>query len=197
MTDGVVFLLTAIPQAGEYLRSGIIPQRGEMMLSGNEPYCAVYETKDNKYITVSPLEPHFWQNMCHALEREDLAPHQFAPSPKKEEIFNELKQNFQTRTRDEWFELLTKADVPVGKVLDLEEVFTDPHVLHRQMVLEIDDPELGRVKEIGFSIKLSDTPGQVRTLAPRLGQHTDEILSDLGYSQVEIENLHSERIIHS
>ncbi len=195
MTDGVIALLTGVMGVGEYLHGGAVPRRGETMLSGNEPFYTVYQTKDEKYLTVCPIEPHFWVNLCQALGREDFIPHQFAQSPKKDDLLNELKQIFLTKTRDEWFELLTKADVPVGKVLDLDEVFSDPQVLHRQMVIEVDYPELGKMKQIGFSIKLSDTPGQIRTMATRPGQFTEEVLSALGYSQDEIEKLRVENVI--
>ncbi len=133
--------------------------------------------------------------MCRALGREDLVPHEFAPSPKKEEMLEDLKKIFLTKTRDEWFDLLTKADVPVGKVLGVDEVFTDPQVVHRQMVVEVPHPKFGNVKQVGISIKLSDTPGEIRSLAVPLGRHTEETLSDLGYSKAEIEKLRQENVI--
>jgi crotonobetainyl-CoA:carnitine CoA-transferase CaiB-like acyl-CoA transferase len=195
MADGVVALLAGIPGATEYFYSGLLPQRGETLTSGNSPFYTVYETKDGKYITICPIEPRFWGNMCRALGREDLVPHEFAPSPKKEEMLEDLKKIFLTKTRDEWFDLLTKADVPVGKVLGVDEVFTDPQVVHRQMVVEVPHPKFGNVKQVGISIKLSDTPGKIRSLAVPLGRHTEETLSDLGYSKAEIEKLRQENVI--
>jgi len=166
------------------------------MTSGTVPFYAVYQTKDDKYLSLCSIEPRFWQNLCRALDREDLAPYEFAPSPKKDEVFSELKQIFLTKTRDEWFALLTKADVPVGKVLDVAEVFQDPQVLHRQMLLEIDHPRFGKLNQVGIGIKLSDTPGEVRSLAVRLGRHTDEVLPGLGYSQAEIERLRQDGVVY-
>lgn len=196
MTDGVVSLLAGVPGAVEYFYTGVVPRRGETMTSGTVPFYAVYQTKDDKYLSLCSIEPRFWQNLCRALDREDLMPHEFAPSPKKDEVFRELKQIFLTKTRDEWFDLLTKADVPVGKVLALDEVFRDPQVLHRQMLLEIDHPRFGKVNQVGIGIKLSDTPGEVRSLAARLGQHTDEVLTGLGYSQAEIERLRRDGVVY-
>ena len=175
MMDGVVFLHTGIPGCSEYFYTGVVPRRGETQLSGNQPSASVYSTKDEKYVTVCPIEVRFWVNLCRALEREDLIPYQHADSPKKEEVLEELRGIFRTRTRDEWCQILTKADVPTGKVLAVDEVFRDPQVLHRKMVLELGDPRVGKVKQIGFPIKLSDTPGAVRTLPAAPGHHTAEV----------------------
>ena len=196
MTDGVVFLLNAIPEAVQYLMNGVVPRRGEGIFGGNQPSYTVYQTGDDKYLTLGCLEPHFWLKLCEALGREDLIPQQYAESPKKEELFDELKQIFRTRNRDEWFELLSKADVPVGKVLDVDEVFSDPNVLHRKMVFDLDHPRFGKMKQIGSPIKLSDTPWQVRIPAASLGEHTDEVLSSLGYSRDDIDALRQEKVIY-
>ena len=195
MTDGVVSLLTVVPGAEEYLYSQVLPRRGETMTSGNRPYYAVYQTKDKKYLSVCPIEPRFWGNLCHTIGREDLIPQQFDPS-KEGELRSQLSQIFLTKSRDEWFELLTKADVPVGKVLDMDELFSDPQILHRQMVIELNHPKFGKVKQIGIGIKLSDTPGAVHALAHRLGQDTSEVLSGLGYSQSEMKDLRQQGAIY-
>ncbi len=189
MHDGVVFLHVGIPGCSEYFYTRAIPRRGETMLSGTQPSASVYRTRDDKYITVCPIEVRFWMNLCRALNREDLIPHQHATTPKKEEVLQELRSTFRTRTRDEWFEILSRADVPTGKVLDVDEVFQDPHVLHRNMVLELDDPQVGKVKQIGFPIKLSETPGIVRTMAAPPGHDTRQILSELGYGPDDVDAL--------
>jgi crotonobetainyl-CoA:carnitine CoA-transferase CaiB-like acyl-CoA transferase len=187
MTDGVIALLNIIPEVGEYLMKGTVPKRGEGLFTGTQPWYAVYQTADDKYLTLCPIEPHFWKNMCRAIGREDLVPRWF--TPEKDALFDELRQIFRTKTRDEWFGLLSKADVPVGKVLDIDEVFSDPHVLQRQMVVEVDHPRQGRMRQIGFPIKFSDTPWQIQIPTARLGAHTDEVVTGLGYSQDEINQL--------
>ncbi len=189
MLDSAVFLSVGIPGLSEYFYTGTAPRRGETLLSGNQPFASVYRTKDDKYLTVCPIEARFWMNLCRTLGREDLIPHQHAVGAKKEEVIRELRDIFVTRTRDEWFQVLTAADVPAGKVLDAHEVFRDPQVLHRKMVLEMDDPQVGKVKQIGFPIKFSDTPGAVRTMPALPGQHTREILSGLGYAQDDVDAL--------
>jgi crotonobetainyl-CoA:carnitine CoA-transferase CaiB-like acyl-CoA transferase len=196
MTDGVVALLSIIPEVGEYLLKGaVVTQRGEGLFSGTQPCYAVYRTGDNKYLSVCPLEPHFWKNLCRALDREDLIPLQFSTGTKKEEVIDELQKIFSTKTRDEWFEILARADVPVGKVLGLEETFTDPNVLHRRMVVESEHFRHGKIKQIGFPIKLSDTPWQIRIPAAPLGEHTDEVLLDLGYSLAEIDDFREQSVV--
>jgi len=192
MTDGVLFTLSAVPEVGEYLLKGTVPKRGQTLFGGSQPCYAVYETSDRGYISLGALEPHFWQNFCKAIGREDLIPLQYAPSPRKEEVFETLRTIFRSRPRDEWFDLLSRADVPVGKVLGIDEVFSDPHVRHRRMVMEVDHPRWGKAREIGFPIKFSETPCRVRIPAARIGDHTEEVLSTLGYSPEAIQKLRAE-----
>jgi crotonobetainyl-CoA:carnitine CoA-transferase CaiB-like acyl-CoA transferase len=196
MMDGVVGLLAGVPGAVEYPFSGALPVRGDTLTSGNSPFYSVYETKDKKYLSICPIEPRFWGNMCKALGREDMIPHEFAPSPKKDEMMSDLRKIFLSKTRDEWFDILIKDDVPVGKVLDIDEVFKDPQALARQMVLEIAHPKFGKVKQVGISIKLSDTPGSIRSLAVPLAHDTEEVMAGLGYSKAEIQKLRGEGAIH-
>ena len=178
-------------------------KRGESWVNGAYPYYGVYETKDGKYITIGCIEPHFWVNLCRLLGKEDYISYDFAsehmfekPEDKKwDEVSSFLKQAFLTKNRDEWFELLCQNDVPAGKVYTIDEVFTDPQVLHRQMVIEVEHPELGKVKQVGIAPKLSSTPGTVRSLSPLLGEHTDEVLQGLGYNHNEVEKLRQEGVV--
>ena len=103
---------------------------------------------------------------------------------------------FQSKTRDEWFDILIQADVPAGKVLSIDETCNDPQMRHREMIVEVDNPRFGKSKQIGFPIKFSDTPWQLRMGAAKLGDHTDEVLSDLGYSVDEIERLRKDQVVY-
>ena len=199
--DGAISLMTWF-NCGYFL-DGSMLKRGESWLHGEYPYYGVYETKDGKYITIGCLEPHFWENLCRLLNQEGYIPCGFAlehtfhkpEGAKWDEIHSSLKQTFLTRTRDEWFELLTRNDVPAGKVQTPDEVFSDPQVLHRQMVIEVDHPTLGKVKQVGVAPRLCGTPGKVRSLSPVPGEHTDETLRGLGYQQGEIEHLRQEGVV--
>jgi crotonobetainyl-CoA:carnitine CoA-transferase CaiB-like acyl-CoA transferase len=194
-TDSVVTIMTFFLQL--HLAAGLTFPRGEWALAGAYPYYKTYGTKDGKMISLGCVEPWFWENFCKAVGREDLKSYCFDTAhfsqkpegPKWKEVEEEVKKIFLTRDRDEWFDFLVKNDVPAGKVYAIDEVFTDPQLLHRKMVLEFDHPTLGKVRHPGISIKLSDTPGEVRSLAPYSGEHTDEVLSTLGYSAQEIEGL--------
>ena len=200
-TDGVVSLLATFAEI--YFRDNIIFKRGETAIGGGYPYYNTYETKDGKFITIGCMEPWLWENLCREIGREDFIPYYREPehyftSPKDEkwaEITFELKQIFSTKTRDEWFDILSKQDVPAGKVYSLDEVFTDPQVLHRKMIIEVDHPEEGKIKQVGIAIKLSDTPGKVRRLPPTVGEHTEEILTEIGYTQQTIDELRQEGAI--
>ncbi len=187
MTDGVVSLFAWI--YSDYFARGNLPERGAYFVSGAVPYYDVYETKDGKYVTIGCIEPWFYANLCRALEREDLISHQDAPGPKLEEIRREFVGIFRSKTRAEWFDLLSKIDVCVGKVLTLDEAERDPQLLAREMFVELDHPEAGKVKQVGISLKLSETPGSIRCFPPRRGQHTEDVLKELGYDAKRISTL--------
>jgi crotonobetainyl-CoA:carnitine CoA-transferase CaiB-like acyl-CoA transferase len=123
------------------------------------------------------------------LGREDLIPYQYATGNEKERVVAQMTEIFKTKTKEEWFLLLSPKDIPITPVNNLDEVFSNPHVLHRRMVEEIYHPKLGKVKQVGIPTKFSRTPGKIRRTAPLPGQHTCEILKDLGYSQSKINSL--------
>jgi len=193
--DGAISLLTWF--ANDYFFDGSMRRRGETWLHGAYPYYGVYETKDNKYVSIGCLEPWFWENLCRVLGKEDYIPYHFVPEhglckpegDKWDEIWAYMKQTFLTKTSDEWFDLLSKENVPIAKVYTFKEVFSDPQVLHRQMMVEIEHPTLGKVRQVGIAIKLSETPGTVRSLSPLLGEHTEEVLLGLGYRSEELAEL--------
>jgi len=202
LTDSVISLMTE-SVLGTYFASGISIKRGKHDLGGAYPYYTIYQTKDGKFITIGCLEPWLWANLCQAIGKEEFIPFSFirdrrpksADDRKAKEIHDYLKQLFLTKTRDEWFEFFRTKDVPVGKVYSLDEVFADLQVQHRRMVLELEHPTEGKVRQGGIAIKLSDTPGEVRSFPPLPGQHTDEILSGLGYSQQRIAELRREGVV--
>lgn len=192
--DGVISLLAM--DASFYFATGQVPRRGETHTTGAAPWAAIHRCKDGEYVTLGCAEPHFWENLCRALGREDLIPHQNSSDEKKrEEVVSVLKGIFLTRTRDEWFEFFKDKETCFGPVYYLNETFSDPQVIHREMVVEIDHPRVGKVKQIGIPIKLSETPGQIRSLGTLVGAHTEDILRNLGYSQEELQKLREEKAI--
>lgn len=188
LTDGVFSLLAQV--ASGYFQSGIPPRRGEMTLNGGVvPHYDTYQTKDGKYLSIGCMEPWFYENLCRALGREDFIPHQNTDGEKRQEIFRVFREIFKTRTRDEWFDFLKDKEICVAKVYDFEEVLDDPQLQYREMIVEVEYPEGGKIKQAGIPVKLSETPGRIRRLAALRGEHTTAVLEELGYSAQAIEEL--------
>ena len=189
MTEGVLYMLCGM--IAEALQNSYSPARGEARLNGGSPYYNVYRTAEGKYLSIAAIEPWFWENLCRAINREDLIPHQAAGDEKREEIARVLGEVFLTRTRDEWFEALQDSNISVGKVYDLDEALSDPQALARGMVVELEAPGIagGRVTQPGIPFHLSDTPGGVRHPGSVTGHHTAEVLAALGYTAIQIADL--------
>ena len=186
MSDGVTSLLAMA--TGRYFAGGLVPRPGTDFLNGGIPAYHVYECADGKWISIGSLEPWFWQETCQALGFEEYIPHQ-NNRERFPEIFEKFRAKFKEKTRDEWFEELRQRDICVGPVLALDEVFEDPHVRAREMVIEVPHAEFGAVKHVGVGPKLSATPGGVRATAPARGEQTDEVLAEAGFSAEEIASL--------
>jgi len=193
MTDAVVEL-TSI-QITPYLHNRMVPKKGETMFTGHYPWYNVYQTKDGKYISIGALEPWFYANLCELIGCQHLLEHQFAEGEKREEMFKYFRETFLTKTRDEWVALLRQKDTCVAPVYDIDEVESDPQLIARRMIIESDHPTLGRVKQVGSMHKLSDSPVEVRNWSTRFGQHTEEVLLELGYDKTRIRELFDAEVI--
>ncbi|MHB1420024.1 MAG: CaiB/BaiF CoA transferase family protein [Bacillota bacterium] len=192
MLDGsVAWLVEAAARlfAGENLR------RGEQRLTGGLACYQVYETKDGKFISVGALEEKFWRNLCTKLGREDLIPMHQGPPEQQQETIAILRGIFKSKNRDQWALELFYADVCCAPVLNMEEAFIDPQVMHRGMVVESEHPVAGKIRQMGSPLKLSETPAQLNTPAPELGEHNTDILSALGYSSEQIKKLREAGVI--
>src|SRR5262245_32773209 len=200
--DTSVSLLAATPNMRYFFSDGVAPRRGEGFLGGSYPYYAIYETRDGKLLTIGCTEPWLWENFCRAIERPDLArfarqPDQFvrAANAEEEGARREIEAIIRSRDRDDWYERLVKADVCVGKVYDVEEMVRDPQLNHRGMIVEAEHPRYGKVRQFGVAIKLSETPGVVRSAAPLLGEHTEAVLKDLGFGADDIGTLRAKGVV--
>ncbi len=192
MSDGAMSLMSKL--VGLYEETGVVPKPGRHRLNGLMPYYDTYECRDGGYLAVGPLEDRFYRNLCRALGLDELADHQHDES-RREEIREAFRRRFGEKTRDEWFAELGDADACVTPVLSLEEAMSDEHNVHRGMVAEVEHPELGRLREVGVAPKLSETPGTVRSAPYAPGQHTDEVLQELGYSAERIASLRESRVV--
>ena len=187
MVDGLVTMMFFPIE--EHLTTGAVPHRSGTITTGLYPWYSIYETKDGRYVSVGAIEPWFYENLCRLLELEELIPHQYGDDAKQEEVFAAFREKFLTKTRDEWVELLMPGETCVGPVLAIDEVVKDPHLRHREMIVDVEEEGGGTRTQVGVMAKLSETPGTIRTPGPEVGQHTPEILSELGYDEPAIEAL--------
>ena len=186
MSDGVLYLMAS--QTGGVLAGGPPPAPGQSGLSGGSPHYDVYECADGKYLSIGSLEPQFWEALCRLVGREDMLDAEYDTS-RHEEFREHLAAFFRQRTRDEWFAELRDVELCVAPVLDLREALEDEHQQARGMTVEITDPVVGPVRQVGIGPKFSATPGEVRSTAPHQGEHTDDVLEGLGYSAEQIAEL--------
>jgi crotonobetainyl-CoA:carnitine CoA-transferase CaiB-like acyl-CoA transferase len=211
--DATISLLAATPLMANAFVDGILPQRGHGTYTGLYAFYTTYETQDGRLLSVGCSEPWLWENLCTALGCPDLArfyrrPEHLtrAPSPEEARVREQLQAIFLQHPRADWLAYLADKNVCIGPVNTAAEVFADPQVQHRQMLLEQRSgatvsaqgaalPQGDIVRQAGIALKLSETPGHVRHLGPRLGQHTDAVLSALGYSQDDRQRLHEQGIV--
>jgi crotonobetainyl-CoA:carnitine CoA-transferase CaiB-like acyl-CoA transferase len=186
MLDGAISWLSI--HAGKYFMDEELPKRGDMMLSGRFACYHVYETKDERYMSLGALEPKFWENFCETIGRRELVFKQFLEGEERLHLIEETQNIFKTKTQKEWVDIFKNADACCEPILNLEEVFHDPHVLHRQMVKDLELPVEGKMRQVGHPIKSSQFAFEIRMPPPRWGEHTMEVLKAIGYSEKEIQH---------
>lgn len=193
LLDGQVAWLTYV--AGGYFAGGDTPRRYGSAHPTIVPYQAL-PTADG-HLMVAVGNDGLWRRFTAVLGRDDLTDDpRFATNPdrvrNRDELLALLEEALGARTSAEWAELLTAAGVPSGPINTVPEALAHPQVLARDMVVEIDHPKAGRMRTLGSPVKLSEQPPSVRSAPPALGQHTDEILAELGMTAEEIAALRDE-----
>ena len=164
------------------LTNGRAPTLRDERLYGGAAFYNVYRTADGKYIVLSGAEMNFVENLLNALERPDLIEVCREPwGEAQQPVKDFLQQTFATRTRDEWNQWLEDKGVCYAPVLDLNEAWQGPHLRQRDMVMSGADG----VEQLGTPIKFQSEPGQPTGLPPQLGEHTEALLEELGYSASE------------
>jgi crotonobetainyl-CoA:carnitine CoA-transferase CaiB-like acyl-CoA transferase len=183
MTDGVVGLLS-LPAffAG---RNGTAPRRGDEQLSHRYACYNVYRTADDRYLAIGAVEQRFWNNLCQALGRPDLTALQY-DDERREEVIGVLRQIFLGRTLADWEESLADVDVCFTGVQSLAELADDPLLLEREMVCGYPEASGDERQAFGIPVKLSATPGTIRSAPGAFGHGTEAVLGELGYSAEEI-----------
>jgi len=181
---GTAFVNGAVPG---YLRDHHVRSRGAPSI-GNLRF------KDGKYLSsAASAEAHFWAPFCDAIGLPELR--ETRPG-RDETIIHQVRQQMLTRTRDEWLAIIPR-EISVVPLLEFDEVLESQYAQERGMLLELDHPLEGKVRQLASPFRFSDTPPTFRRFAPLLGEHTLEVLQGLGYSDPEIKALEERSVVRA
>jgi len=191
-------------QAGAYLRSELVTPVGSKrnIQQGITAAYRLYQCQD-EWIMVACGNQTFFNKLCIVLGREDLvayprfenAPWGVVKEEDRDALNSILGDILRQRPREYWLKLLDDADVPCAPVNRREEFMEDPQVLHNQMMVSVEDSEVGETKQMSIPLVLTENPSMIKGCAPRLGEHTEEVLRELGYSDEAIGMLKRRDII--
>ena len=185
-------------QAARYLKEGEVPPQVGNDHPTSMPTSA-YRTADG-HINVAASGEGMWTRLCGAIGREDLLKRpEFAGQPARAEnrarLNAEINKALAGKTSAEWIDALNAAGVPCGPIYTMDQVFADPQVRHVGAAVEVESRSLGKFRVVNQAVKLSRTPARVASAAPEVGEHTDEILTELGYGRDEIARLRAAKAI--
>lgn len=185
MLDGVIsWMQTILPD--RWASAEPLPDRGELLLNGGKAAYEVYRTRDNRFLSVGALEFKFWKNFCEGIGREEFIDKLDAPIEEQRRMKIGIEQSVLQKTLKEWMSLFEGVDACVAPVLTPEEMARHEQVKQREMVEEVTHPQLGLMKTISNPIKLSGEKGKIRHHPPQLGEHNEEILREIGYSNQKV-----------
>ena len=195
MEAGVAY---TVWESSVYFAEGEIPGPLGSAHRVSAPYQAL-RTK-NGYLNLGAATQPTWEQLCRAIGRDDLMDddrfrHPWDRKAREQELADLLEETFTTQDTEHWLQLLDDAGVVAGPIYNMEQVYHDPQVLAREMLVDTHDPELGTIHNIGIPVKLSETPGKIRRRAPALGEHSAEVLLEHGFSKEEVDALLSEAVI--
>jgi formyl-CoA transferase len=185
-------------QAARYTMSGEVPPQVGNDHPTSMPTSA-YTTADG-HMNVAATGTKMWQRVCESIGRPDLFEHpDFKTAQdraKNRRTLNaELNKGFASKTSAEWVEILNKGGVPCGPIYSMDQVFADPQVKHVQAAAEVQSRKLGKLNLINQPVKLSRTPAKLVAASPERGEHSEEVLLELGFNSQDIKKLKSEGII--
>jgi len=192
MTDGMVGFLPAVMFFRQL--TGREPERSDTVLSHRYACYNTYETADGRYLSIGAVENRFWRKLCEILEVPEYSALQY-DDERRLEITDRLRRTFKSKTLTEWESVLGDADICWGRIQSLSEVLDDPLFREREVVVEIEGRDGRRSKTLGVPVKLSDTPGAVRTPPVEFGESTSAILRELGYDENTIHELSEQGVV--
>ncbi|TQR18523.1 CaiB/BaiF CoA transferase family protein [Psychrobacillus soli] len=175
MLDGVLSWMHLIMPA-HYTGQEI--KRGESLLNGGYACYQVYETSDNRYLSVGAIEPKFWRVFCEAIGKPVFIQRQNDEEDKQPALIVEVQNILRQKTSDEWMEIFAELDACVTPVLNLDELDSNPQIQHRAMLQNVAYGPSSSIKRIASPIKLSRTPAIAKSKAPKLGEHTMEFVKN-------------------
>ena len=193
LLDGVTPFLGLVMST--YLATGEVPKGGETLVGGGCAFYNIYETADHRYIALGCLEEKFWQEFCRAIGREDLAADQYAAGPRRDEIVAEVRKIMLQKTRRQWLELLSRYETCASPVNSLAEALEDPQIRHRGLWFRACHPVDGEIGQQRFPVKFDTDQPEWRMHPPSVGEHTREILLEMGYDDAAQEDLARRGII--
>jgi crotonobetainyl-CoA:carnitine CoA-transferase CaiB-like acyl-CoA transferase len=184
MADGSLAHLALT--VGRYFAERAVPKRGSLEPAGAAICARPYRCADG-WVSLGAGEPKFWRALCVGVGREDLIERQFDPVGSA--THRQLEDLFAGRTRAEWEAFGDEHDCCLEPVLELDEALESELVRAREMVVELEQPGIGAVRQLGTPVKLSRTPAEPTRAAPALGADTHDVLAEIGYEPDEIEAL--------
>ena len=195
MEAGVAY---TVWESSVYFAEGEIPGPLGSAHRVSAPYQAL-RTRDG-YLNLGAATQPTWEQLCRAIGREDLMEDERFRAPwdrkaREKELAALLEETFSAHDTAHWLQLLDDAGVVAGPIYNMEQVYQDPQVLAREMLVDTHDPVLGTIHNIGVPVKLSATPGSIRRRAPALGEHSAEVLLERGFTQGEVDALLSQGVI--
>lgn len=195
--DSMVSLLTVMGM--QHFATGEEPGRWGLDHIHRVPARA-FETSDGRYVQVAATNDVMYPKFCRLLGVEELIDDpRFATNAdrvaNRDEIMPILEARMREKTRGEWLELFEAEGLPCGPILDFSEVFADPNIAARELLLPLDHPVEGEIRQLGFPFKFSHTPASVRLRPPRLGEHTGELLKWAGFDEQQIEGFAARQVL--
>jgi alpha-methylacyl-CoA racemase len=155
----------------------------------DKPFYSVYETQDGRHLVVGAYEPKFWKTLCEVLKIEEWIERQWAEGAEEDELRRVLAEKFTAKPLAEWVEIFTVHEACITPVLTIKEALETPHAVARGMMVTVDDPIEGTLREIVCPLRFDGVTFGSRTPAPSLGQDSESLLREAGYSTQEIQQM--------